>query len=176
MSVETRIPLEEYLSTSYDPDVEYVDGVLVERNIGEWPHSLVHGNLIFAFRANYPKAYGLPAVRCKTSATRYRLPDIALIFALPKTKFLLDAPFLVVEVVSEDDSMSMMIEKLEEYARKGVANIWIVDPTLRKMFVYASGSLKEVSGDRIATAGEPRLELTRGEIFKDLDETDAQNE
>jgi hypothetical protein len=29
------VALEEYLRTSYDPDVEFVDGVLVERNVGE---------------------------------------------------------------------------------------------------------------------------------------------
>ena len=29
------IPVEEYLNTSYDPDVEYVDGALVDRNIGD---------------------------------------------------------------------------------------------------------------------------------------------
>jgi len=32
MSVETLISVEEYLSSSYDPDAEYVDGVLVDRN------------------------------------------------------------------------------------------------------------------------------------------------
>ena len=41
MSVETLISVEEYLNTSYDPDMEYVDGVLVERNVGDWLHSLV---------------------------------------------------------------------------------------------------------------------------------------
>jgi hypothetical protein len=35
MSIETLISVEEYLSTSYDPDVEYVNGVLVERNVGD---------------------------------------------------------------------------------------------------------------------------------------------
>ena len=33
MSIGTTVPLAEYLSTSYDPDVEYVDGVLVQRNV-----------------------------------------------------------------------------------------------------------------------------------------------
>jgi len=39
MSVETLIPVEEYLNTSYDPDVEYVDGVLEWSGTGNaaWP-------------------------------------------------------------------------------------------------------------------------------------------
>ena len=39
MAIASLIPLEEYLSTSYDPDREYVDGRLVERNVGELDHS-----------------------------------------------------------------------------------------------------------------------------------------
>jgi hypothetical protein len=33
------VSVEEYLNTSYDPDVEFVDGVLVQRNVGDWLHS-----------------------------------------------------------------------------------------------------------------------------------------
>jgi hypothetical protein len=42
----TVVSVEEYLTTSYDPDVEYVDGVLVERNVGDWLHALVQGNIL----------------------------------------------------------------------------------------------------------------------------------
>ena len=169
MGVETLIPLEECLSTSYDPDVEYVDGVLVERNVGEWLHSSVQSNLIFALGRKYPSVYTLPGLTSQTRATRYRIPDISVLLALPRTKYLLDAAYLVVEVLSEDDGMSMMMEKLEEYDRKGVPNIWLIDPRLRKMSVYSSGVLNEVHGDRIATTGDPCLELSRDEIFKDME-------
>jgi len=48
------VSLDEYLNTSYEPEVEYVDGELVERNIGEWQHSQAHGNIVFALRRKYP--------------------------------------------------------------------------------------------------------------------------
>ena len=51
MSAGTLISVEEYLNTSYDPDVEYVDGVLVERNVGHEQHSNVQSNIIFALRS-----------------------------------------------------------------------------------------------------------------------------
>ncbi len=35
----TLISVEEYLRTSYEPDAEYVDGVLEERPMGEGKHS-----------------------------------------------------------------------------------------------------------------------------------------
>src|SRR2546430_3998563 len=113
MSVETLISVEVYLSTSYDPDVEYVDGVLVVRNVGDWLHSSVQSNLIFALGRKYRHVYALPGLTSQTRATRYRVPDVSVLLAVPKTKYLLDAAYLVVEVLSEDDGMSMMMEKLE---------------------------------------------------------------
>jgi hypothetical protein len=35
----TLVSLSEYLATIYRPDCEYVDGELLERNVGEWDHS-----------------------------------------------------------------------------------------------------------------------------------------
>src|SRR5204862_5594649 len=85
MAVNTLIPVEEYLNTSYDPDVEYVDGVLVERNVGDYLHSLVQGNLILAFSIKYPHVKALPELRSKTQETRYRLPDVCVLLAAPNT-------------------------------------------------------------------------------------------
>jgi hypothetical protein len=39
MPANAAIPVEEYLRPSYEPDMEYVDGQLVERSVGERLHS-----------------------------------------------------------------------------------------------------------------------------------------
>lgn len=53
MAAETTLPLvsvEEYLNTSYENgDREYVDGVIVERNFGTIPHSLLQRILLTHF-------------------------------------------------------------------------------------------------------------------------------
>ena len=36
MATSTYLSITEYLNTAYDPDLEYVDGQLVERNVGKW--------------------------------------------------------------------------------------------------------------------------------------------
>ena len=169
MSVETRISVDEYLNTSFDPEVEYVDGVLVQRNAGDWLHGVVLSNLIFALRMKYRGIFVIPELRSQTRTTRYRLPDVCVVLTRPSTKYLIDAAFLAIEVLSADDRMSKTMERLEEFDRKGVANIWVIDPRLRTMSVYSGGVLNEVRGDSIATIGQPRLELTRAEIFQDLD-------
>ena len=41
MGPASLISIEEYLGTSYSPDREYVDGEIVERNLGEKTHSKI---------------------------------------------------------------------------------------------------------------------------------------
>ncbi len=163
MSVGTLVSVEEYLNTSYDPDVEYVDGVLVERNVGDWLHSLVQSNIIFALRRKYPQIYVMPELRSRTTATRFRLPDVAVLLAPPQTEYLLAAAFVAIEILSKDDRMTEVIEKLQEYAAKGTPHIWIVDPRLRQMFSFQQNCLAEVEGSLLTA--NPRLELTRDEVF-----------
>lgn len=39
MATVTYVSVSEYLETSYRPDCEYLEGDLLERNVGEWDHS-----------------------------------------------------------------------------------------------------------------------------------------
>ena len=138
----------------------------MDRNGGDYLHSLVQSNLIYAMRSKYPRFKTLPEFRSKTRETRYRLPDVCVLLAAPKTKYLLDAAFLVVEILSEDDRMSVTLEKLEEYERKGVPNIWLIDPRLKTMSVYSDGDLREIRDDVISTH-DGQIAITREEIFRD---------
>ena len=33
------VSLDEYLNTSYRPDCDFLEGEILERNVGEWDHS-----------------------------------------------------------------------------------------------------------------------------------------
>ncbi len=158
------VSVDEYLNTSYDPDVEFVDGVLVERNAGDWLHSLIQSNVLYALRRKYPHLKVVPELRSKTTGTRYRLPDVCVLLAAPKTRYLLDAAFLVVEVLSESDVMSVVIERLKEFANQGVPSVWLIDPRLRLVWTYNPPALIEMAGEVIATADDA-VELSRTEIF-----------
>jgi len=41
MATGSLVSVHEYLSTSYRPDRDYVDGVVLERSVGEKSHSLL---------------------------------------------------------------------------------------------------------------------------------------
>jgi len=68
------ISLHEYLSTVFEPDCEYVDGELVERNTGELEHSALQGIIGCCFTTSGMNAEFTFFRRC---AFRWRPPDIA---------------------------------------------------------------------------------------------------
>jgi Uma2 family endonuclease len=158
------ISVEEYLNTQYDPDVEFVDGVLVERNLGDWLHSLVQSNILFAIRLKYPHLKVVPELRSSVTSTRFRLPDVCVLETAPKTRYLLESPLLVVEVLSEGDAVSAVLEKLKEYSAKGVKNIWLIDPRLRLLFRYCDSRLEEIQRDEISTL-DGAISISRSDIF-----------
>jgi hypothetical protein len=41
MAAATLISLETYLTTSYEPDCDFDDGMLEDRNVGEYDHNIV---------------------------------------------------------------------------------------------------------------------------------------
>src|SRR5437762_1963752 len=88
MSVGTLVTLEEYLNTAYSPDREYVDGVVVERNVGERPHSFVQSRLIVVLSQKYPDFFVWPEWRERTLQTRCRVPDVCVTLHDPGTDVL----------------------------------------------------------------------------------------
>ena len=71
-------PVDEYLHSSYNPDMEYVDGVLVERNVGTPAHSALL-KILTVHLAGYEKQFRIavrPECRTRIEEARFRVPDI----------------------------------------------------------------------------------------------------
>ena len=112
--VPTLVSVEEYLSTDYSPDCDYVDGVLEDRNVGQRKHAIVQ-TLIAGFLLRLRQALGVLVVveqRIKVSPTRYRVPDICVMAKDPDEEVFTTPPLLCVEVVSPDDRVSRLQEKI----------------------------------------------------------------
>jgi len=108
------IPLDEYLATSYEPDREFVDGVLVERNLGTQLHSrsqVVVGSYLSRYRKSH-RIEVFMSVRVGLDAGRYRVPDL-LVLEKPYQggKFVTDVPAVTVEIKSPDDTFDDIIDK-----------------------------------------------------------------
>lgn len=147
MATQTQVSPEEYLRMSFEEaDCDYLDGEVVERNVGEPPHSEVQRQLVFYFASLSKRqaVYPYPELRMKVSPSRYRVADLAVFRERLPASVPTQPPFIVVEVVSRDDRYTEIVRKLGDYLNWGVPHIWLVDPWLRKLYVYTSAGLNEV--------------------------------
>lgn len=83
MGAASLISVAEYLTTSYDPDREYVDGRIVERNLGEKTHCIIQRYLIlfFGIRSSELGVKVYPEQRVQVSPARFRIPDVTVVKA-----------------------------------------------------------------------------------------------
>jgi len=145
MSTTTAAPVsvEEYLNSSYEPDMEYVDGELEERNVGEIEHSRVIKHIMKWFLKHEEEwnVELLPDVRTQVGPTRYRVPDIVLCSRSSQDKRIVrEAPLVIIEVLSPEDRISRYHQRIADYRAMGVQAIWVVDPETRRGWDCSSGS------------------------------------
>ena len=149
MATGLQMSVEEYLGASFpDGDREYLDGEVVERNVGSTPHSKVQGRIIELFAKLREKAplFALPELRVRIATRRYRIVDVAVYGGQePAGDVPSEPPLIAIEIVSREDRYTEILEKLEECRRWGAAHVWLADPWLRKVSVCEAGSLREVT-------------------------------
>ena len=159
------MPVEEYLRTVYEPDAEFVDGEIVERNLGENPHSVAQVRLVEIFyelKKKYP-VHCRTELRMRLGPARIRVPDVALFHPKKPAELIpSDAPLVVVEIVSREDRHTEIIQKFEEYRTWGVNHIWLADPWQRQLSVYGDNGLTAVRSLQISDLG---LEITAADLF-----------
>jgi len=133
MATSSIISVKDYLSTSYRPDCDYVDGVVVERNVGEYDHGRLQAALViyFGIRRKELGIRVVPEQRVQVSATRFRIPDVCLVLGEPGEQIFTKPPFICIEILSRDDRLSEMRERVEDYLAFGVPYVWILDPRRR---------------------------------------------
>ncbi len=173
MATTAFIPVEEYLHTSYRPDVDYVDGELEERNLGEQWHSVVQKTISAIFYL-HRKDWGLRSLteqRVQVNATRYRIPDVCVVASADPIVGILHAPpLLCVEVLSPEDRFSRTLQRVQEFIQMGVPQVWIIDPNSRDIWTVGSdGDAVQLRGAALTLAGTP-VHITVAEIFEEIDE------
>lgn len=171
MSSVVLVSPSEYLSASYRPDRELIDGRLIERNVGEYDHSNLQGALILWLRS-HQRAWNirvLPEQRLRVSANRFRIPDICVISRDQKIESVFTKPPLVcIEVLSKDDTLRSMQDRIDDYLTFGVSNIWIVDPVAQRAYVCSRNGLHEPEGSVLRAVGSA-IEVSLPELFAELE-------
>src|SRR5438552_3795181 len=146
MPISALVSVEEYLNTSYHPDCDYVDGRVVERNLGELDHSDPQGEIVHYFRLRRQGwgVHAFPEQRVQVSPTRFRVPDVCVtVGAKPNEQVFRTPPFLAIEILSKKDRKRDILEKIAEYLAVGVRYVWVIDPRSQEGWVHTSSGVEQ---------------------------------
>jgi len=174
MGAATQVSLDEYLNTSYEPDVEFVDGVLVERNVGTPPHGRLQ-LIVGAYFRQYRKSHRIGAfteTRLRIAARRHRIPDVMVVETPYQAgKVITDIPVITVEIKSPDDRFDDIVDKCFEYEGLGVRNILVMDPDHRRAWQFEQNALRALPGASVQLAlSHGAIDFPFAEMFAELDE------
>ena len=80
MGVGTLIPVDEYLRTSYRPDCDFIDGEVLERNVGKRRHGYAQAEIAawFSHRRQTLHLQPITELRMRVGPNRIRIPDVLL--------------------------------------------------------------------------------------------------
>jgi Uma2 family endonuclease len=170
MATQVFVPIETYLRTSdYEPDAEYVDGQIEERNLGEFDHNTVQQliQIWFFLRRKQWSVSAIQEQRMRVAPARVRIPDVCIFGKdYPVEQVFARPPLICIEVLSPEDRRSRMEEKIADYRAFGVPNIWIIDPKRRAGWNVGSGEWIDATD---FTVKETRIYLDLGELFAGID-------
>ncbi len=157
------VPLEEYLSASYHPDADYVDGEIEERHLGEYEHARLQFILagIFLQHEAAWNVRGVTEQRIAITSSRVRVCDVCLIDRnAARERVLRHPPLLCVEIVSPEDRLSRAEIVLRDYLNIGVQDIWLLDPIRQAAHRFDAQGLHMANANVLTVPGTSiRLDL-----------------
>ena len=142
---------------------ELVDGVLVEKTMGQYESRLAAVLVAiaddFAYANDLGIVYGADGT-LKIMPGLVRIPDMSFVswLRLPERKLPTEAipyliPDLAVEVLSAGNTRREMERKLHEYFAAGVRQVWFVEGKKREFRVYTSEKRSRVYGENNTVPG-----------------------
>jgi Uma2 family endonuclease len=165
------VTVEQYLSTVFEHDCEYVDGVIEERDLGEFEHAYLQGILTTIFN-NHRAEWGLiclPEQRVQTQKTHFRVPDVTILRAgTPRERILTRPPLLVIEIQSPEDTLRRTGAKAAEYIAFGIGHVWVIDPAARVGYRGTAEGLELVRSGEL-TIPETPIRIVLADLFAELD-------
>jgi Uma2 family endonuclease len=173
MSSATLVSVQAYLATSYRPDRDFVDGELLERNWGELEHSLLQGAIFAWFWTRRKEWNILPLVeqRVQVTTTRFRVPDVTVLGPnQAREPIITGPPLILIEVLSKDDTLRSMRERVDDYLNFGVQHVWILDPATKRAYVCSPTGFQEPEHGVLAVPDTP-IRLGLSELFEQIQPT-----
>ena len=146
-------------------------GILVNRNVGEYSHSFLQLVIGMALKVQGLRSY--TELRLQVRSDSFRIPDILALGRGQKRglRYETQAPYIVVEILSPDDRVADLNDKLLDYFDMAIPNIWVVDPHTKTLTAHAAAESR-IYRDRVATT-DGLVALDLADIFRQLAEDEA---
>ncbi len=188
MSIQEKLySADELWELAHQPDyrdkrLELIKGRLIEMSPAGWEHSNLAyriGFLLGTFVESrslgvLTGADGGYLLHSGTGSDTMFAPDVGFVSAdrVPEgglsAKYAPFAPDLAVEVVSPNDTLPEVEEKIDEYLRAGTQMVIVVHPKNRTIYVYTPHSTRRLTLDDTLDGGDvlPGFSVTVRQIFK----------
>ncbi|MFN6567821.1 Uma2 family endonuclease [Dendronalium sp. ChiSLP03b] len=182
VNIAGQLTLEEFLALP-EGDVYYelVDGQATPKVSPKFFHSTLQAALLILIRA-WCKGKGRVlaewAILLKRQGKDWvPLPDLTYISyeRLPSSWKRNEAcpaiPELVIEIISPDQTMKQLEDKVKDYLAAGVLRVWVIDPEAINIRVFLSDGSCQVYTDNTPIVDEllQSLELTTRQIFEEAE-------
>ena len=175
-ATSTLVSLDEYLNTAYEPDRDFVDGVLLERNVGTQRHGMLQA-LLAMFFGQYRKSHRITVftetrLLVDAASGRHRIPDFMVLEApYSQGKVVTDVPAIIIEIKSPDDTFDDVVDRCFDYEQLTVGNIVVMDPDNKRAWLFQQGNLQLLTGATIQlNVGRQVIDFPFSQLFAELDE------
>ncbi len=173
MVTAAKVLLQEYLNTSYHPDVEYIDGELKEKSVVAPAHGKTQALLSVWFWL-HRQEWGIWAAvetRTQVDPERVRLPDFVVMVRTNREQTALtEPPLIAIEVLSPSDKYTDLKLRASDLESMGVRNIWLIDPDARTLEIWRDNRWQPESATKIYAVGSPMF-LDLVWLWEQLDES-----
>ncbi|MGA2114443.1 MAG: Uma2 family endonuclease [Bryobacteraceae bacterium] len=173
-TTSASISLDQYLNSAYEPDRDFVDGVLLERHVGTQRHALLQ-TFLAVFFSQYRKSHRINVfTECRllvdAAARRYRIPDVmALEVPYTKGKVVVDVPAVIVEIKSPDDTFDDIVDRCFDYEKLTVPNILVMDPDNQRAWLFQQGNMQLLTGAAIRLK-QLAIDFPFAQLFVEIDD------
>ena len=141
MATGTLVSEQEYLNTSYEPECEFEDGVLIERNVGTEKHSelqLALGAYFFRRRKGWNICV-YTEMRFRVRPGKYMTPDVAVILnPAPAGPVFSSPPLIWIEILAPEDRHVRVNKKVQDVLDFGAGYVWVIDPETLESEVHTA--------------------------------------
>jgi hypothetical protein len=171
MSTAVHLSLEEYLNTDYEPDCDYVEGILEERNVGKKTHSKVQMRLSawLYSRVGEHKQDVLLEQRVQVSRSRVRIPRYLSSRSACNRRNSSTAACPLCRDPFTRRPLDRVQDRLTDLLSFGVPTIWIVNPYTKEAWIATPDAPVAPVTDRKLRCPALNLEVELSEILPESD-------